>query len=151
MDHLYNSVVRVKRLRLDVTDGVPSMTYQQATDSDPVANDLLKSLPCRIDMNFIRPGKDIPPAPVAGKAPDRVGLLITYPYAPLRAGDLIETIPNAFGEFPVSGSFEIRAIPDEVVGYSSRHHLEVQVIETGQEITRKNWPTEDPQDYEEPL
>lgn len=151
MDHLYNSVVKVLRLRISVTDGVATTTYQQATDSDPNTNDLLRALPCRLDMNFVRPGKDAIPAPVAGRAPDRVGLIFTYPYAPLKAGDRLVAIENAYGEIPVPGAFELRQMPDEVLGFSSRHHLEAQVVEVGQEITKANWPTETPQDYEEPL
>ena len=120
------------------------MSYSQATDPDPSTDDLLHYLPCRLDMNFIRPGKDVLPAPVAGRAPDRMGLLITYPYAPLRAGDRVVAIPNEQGEIPVEGTFELRVKPDEVVGYSARHHLEIQVIETGQELTENDWPAEDP-------
>lgn len=144
MDHLYNSAVRVERMTLTVVDGVPTMAYAQATDPDPALNSMLQFLRCRIDLNFVRPGKDVPIAPVAGRAPDRVGLLITNPYAPLKAGDMVVTIPNEAGETPVEGSFEIRVMPDEVIAFSSRHHLEVQVIEARQEVNGTNWPTEEP-------
>ena len=150
MRHLLNSAVRVERLQLVVTDGRASMTYAQATDPDPALNDMLQFLKCRLDMNFIREGKDALPAPVAGRAPDRVGVMLTDPYAPIRAGDRIVTIPNESGAVPVEGTFEIRAIPDEVVGYSDRHHIEVQIIEVGQELTEPTWPAEEPLDPEEP-
>lgn len=144
MDHLFNSVVRVERMALQVDEGVATMSYVQATDPDPVTNDLLAYLPCRLDLNFIRPGKDALPAPVAGRAPDRVGLLITQPYAPLKAGDMVVAIPNAAGKLPVKGTFEIRVMPDETIGFSDQHHIEVQIIETGQELNTENWPSEDP-------
>ncbi len=144
MDTLYNSAVKVERMILSVTDGVAEMAYQQATDADPALNDMLQFLRCRLDMNFIREGKDALPAPVAGRAPDRVGVLFTYPYAPLRAGDRLTAIPNELGKTPVSGSFEIRAMPDIAIDYSDAHHIEVQIIETGQELTSSNWPAEDP-------
>lgn len=144
MKPLFNSAVRVERLQLLVVDGVASMTYSQATSPDSALNDMLQYLPCRLDMNFIREGKDAVPASVAGRAPDRVGVMFTDPYAPIRAGDRIVTVPNDRGEMPVSGTFEIRAIPDEAVGYYSRHHIEVQIIETGQELTQSNWPAEEP-------
>lgn len=144
MDHLFNSAVRVERLTLSVEDGTATMAYSQATDPDPALDAMLQFLKCRLDMNFIREGKDALPAPVAGRAPDRVGVMLTGPYAPLRAGDRIVTIPNEAGREPVKGIFEIRAIPDEVVAFADRHHIEVQIIETGQELTGENWPGEEP-------
>ena len=77
MFHLFNSVVRVERLQLVTTDGVAEMDWAQATDPDPNAAEMLKYLECRLDMNFLRPGKDILPAPEAGKAPDRIGIMFT--------------------------------------------------------------------------
>lgn len=144
MDHLFNSAVRVERLQLEVTDGVASMNWQQATDADVALNAMLAYLRCRLDMNFIRQGKDIPMAPVAGKAPDRIGVMFTYPYAPIKAGDRIVTIDNEKNEQPVVGTFEIRAIPDEAIAFSSRHHIEVQVVETNQDLDGGEWPAEEP-------
>lgn len=144
MNHLYNSVVRVERLSVSVEDGEATMSYAQATDPDSALSDMLQFLKCRLDMNFIREGKDALPAQVAGRAPDRVGVLLTYSYAPLKAGDRLISIPNEMGEIPVPGSFEVRSKPDVAVGYSNAHHLEVQVIEVGQELTALNWPTEEP-------
>lgn len=144
MDHLFNSAVRVERLQLYVVDGVATMGYAQAADTDPALDDMLHFLKCRLDMNFIREGKDALPAPVAGRAPDRVGVMLTYAYAPIMAGDRLVVIPNEQGRMPVEGTFEIRAIPDQVVAFSDRHHIEVQIIETGQELSPDNWPTEEP-------
>lgn len=148
MYHLFNSVVRVERLQMVVTDGVAQLDWAQATDpdGDPNANSLLARLPCRLDMNFLRPGKDIAPAPEAGKAPDRLGILFTYPYAPLKAGDRVIAIQNDYGSIPVKGTFEIRVIPDEAQDYSQTHHLEVQIIETNQNLTLDNWPAEEPEE-----
>lgn len=143
MDHLFNSVVRVERIQLSVTSGVATMDYVQATDpDDPVADAMLRALKCRLDMNFIREGKDLIPAPEAGKAPDRIGVLFTYAYAPIKAGDRLTAINNAYGEIPVDGTFEIRAIPDQAIDFAHRHHIEVQIIEVGQELTNNNWPIE---------
>lgn len=150
MEPLFNSAVRVERLQLVVTDGIPAMQYVQATDPDPALNDMLQFLKCRLDMNFVREGKDAIPAPVAGRAPDRVGVLFTYAYAPLKAGDRLVAIPNEQGRTPVDGTFEIRTIPDKAIDYSDAHHIEVQIIETGQELDSNNWPAEEPLDDEEP-
>lgn len=144
MFQLFNSAVRVERMQLVVVDGVATMSYAQATDEDPATNDMLQFLKCRLDMNFLRQGKDIPAAPVAGRAADRIGVMFTYPYAPIRAGDRIVAIPNERNQIPVKGTFEIRQMPDEAIGFSDQHHIEVQIIETGQELTLENWPAEDP-------
>lgn len=144
MDHLFNSVVRVERVGMSVEDGVATMGYTQAIDDDPALSAMLEYLRCRIDMNFIREGKDALPAIVAGRAPDRVGVLFTYSYAPLRAGDRLVAIENERGTIPVPGAFEIRSMPDVAIGFSDGHHIEVQVIETGQELTQENWPGEEP-------
>lgn len=145
MEHLYASAFRVERLQLlVVVDGVPDAGWAQAHDADPALDAMLQFLTGRLDLGFVRPGKDIVPAPEAGKAPDRMGLLITHPYAPLRAGDRIVAIPNEQGKIPVSGTFEIRPKPDEVQGYDDTHHTEVQVIEVGQDLEEAEWPGEDP-------
>lgn len=145
MFHLFNSVVRVERLQLVTTDGVAEMDWAQATDPDPNAAEMLKYLECRLDMNFLRPGKDILPAPEAGKAPDRIGIMFTYPYAPIKAGDRIVAIPNREGKTPVKGTFEIRVMPDEAIDFSDQHHIEVQIIESNQNLSKDNWPTETPE------
>lgn len=145
MIHLFNSVVRVERLQLVTTDGVAEMDWAQATDPDPNAAEMLKYLECRLDMNFLRPGKDILPAPEAGKAPDRIGIMFTYPYAPIKAGDRIVAIPNREGKTPVKGTFEIRVMPDEAIDFSDQHHIEVQIIESNQNLSKDNWPTETPE------
>lgn len=150
MEHLFNSAVRVERLQLTVVGGRPIMDWAQATDDDPALNDMLQFLKCRLDMNFLRPGKDILPAPEAGKAPDRIGIMFTSPYAPIRAGDRIVAIPNESGKTPVEGTFEIRQIPDEAIDFSERHHIEVQIIETNQQLDEDEWPAEEPLDEEEP-
>ena len=131
MDHLYASVVRVERLQLSVTAGVPSMAWSVVEGGEYV--------PCRLDLNFVRPGKDIPAAPVAGKAPDRIGVMFYSPYEVIRAGDRVVTIPGDDGEMPVVGTFEIRVIPDTAIDYSSAHHIEVQILETNQVLV-DSWP-----------
>src|SRR6187431_476646 len=108
MYHLFNSAVRVERLQLsDANEGAPVMDWVQATSDDPAEQAMLEYLKCRIDMTFMRPGKDILPAPEAGKAPDRIGLFFTYWYAPIKAGDRIIAIENEDGEIPEPGTFEI--------------------------------------------
>lgn len=120
MEHLYSS--RVEVTRLSVTDGGGYPVYQYE-----VVNGL-DWLPCRLDLNFLRLGKDQPPAPEAGRVPDRVGVMFCPMWAGLRAGDRIRAVSG-----PVAGVFEIRVVPDVAVDYASGHHVEVQVIEVAQQ------------------
>jgi hypothetical protein len=142
------SAVRVERMQIAVTDGTPEMTWAQAHDPDPTLDYTLGFMKCRIDLNFIRQGKDIPLVAVAGKAPDRTGLLICSSDAPIKAGDRIVAIPNEYGETPIVGTFDIKAIPDQAIDWSGAHHLEVQIVETNQALAGL-WP-DDVDDEEGP-
>lgn len=138
MRHLYASTVRVEELKRTVVDGVQGMHWVQAKVGDQYADFALTRLACRIDMGFLRPGKDIAPAPEAGKAPDRIGVMFCDPWVPIRAGYRFVTIPNDDGEEPVKGVFDLRVNPDGAVGYKSVHHLEMQIIESVQNLS--TWP-----------
>jgi hypothetical protein len=101
---------------------------------DPIL-DAPGMLQCRLDLQFVRPGKDAPAPLVAGRAPDRVGvcyfdLAADSSGAPLvRAGDRLECVAG-----PVYGTFEIRVIPDVAQDLIGGHHIEVQVIEVSQQL-----------------
>lgn len=142
MFHLFNSLFRVEELLLSQVDGEATTSWVQATSTDPIEEELLQALPGRLDPNFIRPGKDILPVPVAGKAPDHVGVLYTYPWAPIKAGHRLVAIENAYGEIPTPGTYEIRLIPDRAIGFSSAHHIEVQVVEVIQDLDEV-WPSDE--------
>ncbi len=139
MDHLFSSYVRVEQLNLVVDNetGRSESVWEPATSEDPAEQELLTALKCRLDLNFVRPGKDIAPAPVAGRAPDRIGVLFTYGYAPLKAGQRVVAIPDPSyptKPMPVEGTFEIRVIPDKALDYATAHHIEVQILETNQSL-----------------
>jgi hypothetical protein len=136
VEHLFASVVRVERMGLTQVDGVATMDWSPVDGGEYVR--------CRLDLNFLRPGKDIAPAPVAGKAPDRIGLMFCSSDAPIRAGDRVVAIPGDDGTVPVSGTFEIRVIPDLAMGFSAPHHMEIQILETNQDLDEDIWPSEDP-------
>lgn len=127
MRHLYSSRVEVLRLNLDMTSGLPQQSWNKVpTIVDPylgVPGEML----CRIDVNFQRPGKDLPMPVVAGRAPDRVGLMFFDVAADIRAGDRVNCVAG-----PISGTFEIRVKADPAVNYASAHHMEVQIIEVAQ-------------------
>jgi hypothetical protein len=123
MDHLFSSTVMAVHLVQTQVDGMPQEDWVPYGD----ARDAIK---CRLDMNFIRPGKDVLPAQEAGRAPDRIGVMFCNPNTAIRAGDRIVAISG-----PVTGTFEVRVIPDIAVDYGSAHHIEVQVIEANQDLT----------------
>lgn len=134
MEHLFPSAVRVERMALTVVDGRPTMDWAQATDPDVEINRQLQYTKCRLDLNFVRPGKDIPQAVNAGKAPDRIGVGFFSPSAPIKAGDRIVAIPSDSGFIVVPGTFSIKVIPDVAQDYSEGHHIEVQIVETNQQL-----------------
>lgn len=128
MRHLFSSVVRVERLQLQLVNGraVTDWALSPEAGADWVE--------CRLDLNFMRPGKDIPAPINTGVVPDRIGIMFCAPDAPIKAGDRLVTIDNEYGRQPVKGTFEIKQIPDEALDYSDAHHIEVQVVETTQTI-----------------
>lgn len=141
MEHLYASAVRVERMALTQVNGKATYNWATVTEGDYVK--------CRLDLNFVRPGKDIPSAPEAGSAPDRIGLMFCSASAPIMAGDRVVAIPNDIGDIPVPGTFEIRVIPDVVVGFSEAHHIEIQILETNQNLAGV-WPVDSEFDEESP-
>jgi hypothetical protein len=129
MDHLFSSVVKVQRLTKTRVDGVTQMTWVDQPSP-------LNAIRCRLDLNFLRPGKDIPPAQEAGTVPDRIGVMFCRPNNALRAGDRIVTVSG-----PVSGVFDLKVIPDIAVAYSAAHHIEVQIVESVQSLEPpRAWP-----------
>lgn len=129
MRHLYHTRAEVNRLRQDFNNGVPTMTWQQVDDIIDPFLAVPGELMCRIDLAFVRPGKDQPMPVVAGRAPDRVGLMFFDATDEILSGDRITCIDG-----PIKGTFEIRAMPDPAAGWSSAHHMEVQIIEVAQNM-----------------
>jgi hypothetical protein len=66
---------------------------------------------------------------VAGRAPDRVGLMFFDATQEVRAGQRIHCLDG-----PVQGTFELRVMPDPAAGYSLAHHMEVQIVEVSQNM-----------------
>lgn len=130
----YSSVCQVLRLNPTLNAG-GSMVFAWAPVTAVVDHYLNEPglLQCRLDLAFLRPGKDQPAPIVAGRAPDRTGVCFFDP-APdtdgsslVKAGDRLKCVQG-----PVSGTFEIRLIPDVAQGLTGAHHIEVQVIEVSQ-------------------
>lgn len=124
MDHLYPSKVKVQRLQLIVAEG------RTATHDWVDQQGKLAKVPCRLDLLFVRPGKDVLPAFEAGVARSRMGIMFCPANIPLQAGDRIVTLSG-----PIDGTFDIPNIPDRAQDLDSAHHIEVQITETNQTLT----------------
>lgn len=130
----YSSVCQVLRAVSSVgTGGGMTFTWPAVTTVvDPVLNQA-GLLQCRLDLTFVRPGKDQPAPIVAGRAPDRIGvcyfdLATDVNGIPLVvAGDRLRCVQG-----PIFGTFEIRPVPDVAQGLTGAHHVEVQVVEVSQ-------------------
>lgn len=133
---LYNSVAAVLRLTptLQAGGGMSVAWTQLEVVLDPyvVTPGLLA---CRLDLQFIRPGKDAQMPLVAGRAPDRTGLLfydmpVDMNGKPLiLAGDRFQMVSG-----PILGMFEMRQIPEMAQSYTGAAHAENQVIEVSQAL-----------------
>lgn len=127
MDHLFASYVQAVHIVRGQSNGMPTISWIPYGDS----RDLIK---CRLDLTFIRPGKDQLPVTEAGRAQDRIGVLFCS-LSPLgqnlSAGDRVVTVSG-----PVNGTFEVRNVPDIAQDYFEAHHIEVQIIETSQSLDR---------------
>lgn len=122
MEHLYSSTVRVKRVSAVSEDGSLELSYNTVPR--------LQNVRCRLDLNFLRMGKDQLSPIVDGRAPDRVGVMFCNSDIALKPGDHLETVTG-----PVTGTFEIKAIPDQALDYGTAHHIEVQIIEVSQDVS----------------
>lgn len=124
---MYSSVVEVFENQMSVVDGsMRSGWAKLAVMVDP-KHGIPGEMKCRADLGFLRPGKDAPSPIVAGRAPDRVGVL-AFDFSPyIKAGQRIR-----FKSGPFTGTFELKAWPDPAADYSSVHHLEVQIVEVAQ-------------------
>lgn len=125
--HLYASTVEVlERVVVDSSTGASQWVVR-----DEVLDSLQPPgrMRCRLDLGFVRPGKDQLPAPVAGRAVDRIGVLFCDATPNLRAGDRVRCV-----EGDVTGTFEVRVVPDVAQALAVGHHIEVQVVEVAQSL-----------------
>jgi hypothetical protein len=130
----YTSVCQVQRLYPVIdSGGGASLTWNNLTTIvDPVYNQP-GLLQCRLDLTFLRPGKDQPMPLVAGRAPDRTGVCYfdlatdTDGIPLVLAGDRLQCVSG-----PIFGMFDVRLIPDVAQSMTGAHHVETQVVEVSQ-------------------
>lgn len=134
MEHLFANRVTVYRQQSSIIAGQMSVSYAPVSD--------LTAVDCRLDLNFLRPGRDMLPIGDAGRAPDRFGVAYFSADVPLKAGDVLQCIPGDDGSMPVSGWFDVRARPDQAIDYASQHHQEFQIIEIAQAVAAQIGPSQ---------
>lgn len=123
----YFCVAEIFENRMTVVSGSMRTSWEKITDVADPRHGIPGEMKCRADLGFLRPGKDAPSPIVAGRAPDRVGVLICDPTPYLKAGQRIR-----FKSGPIAGTFELKAWPDVATDLSAVHHLEVQIVEVAQ-------------------
>lgn len=130
MRHLYSSRCEVLRQSGTVHQGIPTVAWQKITDIVDTRLGVPGEFLCRLDVGFLRPGRDMPMPIVGGRAPDRVALLFYDVTDGIKAGDRVRTLAG-----PVTGTFEIRVIPEPIQDFGIAHHMEVQVVEVAAALT----------------
>lgn len=87
-----------------------------------------EEIPCRLDLAFIRQGKDPGYVQEAGRAADRNGVLFAMPDAPFRPGQRIEI--HAPGNPWLDGSrFDLGGAVDLAMTLDELHHIEMAATE----------------------
>lgn len=132
----YRSVAQVLRLTPTLQPGGGmAVAWNQVTDILDNYLDTPGLLACRLDLQFIRPGKDAPMPLLAGRAPDRVGVLFydmptdASGMPLIKAGDRFHLISG-----PVFGTFELRQVPEVAQDFLGPRHAENQVIEVSHQL-----------------
>lgn len=128
------SLVEILRQRSVHVDGRLSVGWHPL-NSPPNAGHIW----VRFDLSFVRPGKDALPPTMAGVQQDRIGLMFADVWTAnlLKAGDRIRCLSG-----PITGTFDVRNIPDKVIGRSLAHHLEIEVVEVSQRPVGTYVPTD---------
>lgn len=113
--------VTIKRSETTIVDGVESFGWVTVASG----------VPCRMDLQFIRSGRDPQWTPEAGRMEDRTGVGFFLADAPVRTGDRVIVTRGPSGTFLLEGSI------DEVQGRHGRtHHIEVGVKEVPGPVAR---------------
>jgi hypothetical protein len=127
MRHLFASRVEILEAVTTVVDGARVQAWNKSdANFDPSCDP--GEMKCRLDLIFLRPGKDAPAPVVAGRSPDRTGVMLCSYTPALQGGQIIKVIAG-----PHLGSmFLLKMRPDEAQGFAGTHHIEVQVNEVNQ-------------------
>lgn len=127
MRHLFSSTVEILESTTQVVDGARVQTWNKSNASFD-ATCSRGEMRCRLDLIFLRPGKDAPAPVVAGRTPDRTGVMYCSYTPSLKGGQIMRVINGPF----TGSAFLLKMRPDEAQAFSGTHHIEVQVNEVAQ-------------------
>lgn len=127
MRHLFNTTVEILESVTDIVDGARVQSWAKSTDTFDFQLPA-GEMKCRLDLVFLRPGKDAPAPIVAGRTPDRTGILYCSYTPNLKGGQIVKCSSGPY----TGASFLIKMPPDAAQDFSSAHHIEVQVFEVNQ-------------------
>jgi hypothetical protein len=132
VQHLFASTAQILRMTEHTTNGMPTFTW------GPVALPLagggvITLFKCRVDVQFVSASRQQPLVIEAGRAPDRVGTVWVGPemVGLITPGDRIQLVAG-----PITGTFSVDEIPEQVGDFSGLHHLEIGVKEVAQQIAQ---------------
>jgi len=106
--------VDVKRPDIGEVDGTDTLTWPTVASK----------VPCKLDLQYIRPGVDPQWTPEAGRATDRTGVAFFLAGANVKAGDRLLVVKGPTGVFLCEG-----AVDEAQHRKGGSHHLEVGVRE----------------------
>jgi len=127
MRHLFSSRVEILEAITDIVDGARVQAWNKSTANFD-ATCAPGEMKCRLDLIFLRPGKDQPAPIVAGRSPDRTGVMYCSYTPALQSGQIIKVLSGPY----TGASFLLKMRPDEAQAFSKTHHIEVQVFEVNQ-------------------
>jgi hypothetical protein len=112
----------IKRNTVVAVDGVSSYSWRN----------IQTEVPCRVDLSYIRRGKDPQWSPEAGRVQDRTGVAFFMPDAQVTTGDRIVLTSGG-----VAGTFLVDGTVEEILGNRGGvHHLEVPLAEVPGPLAR---------------
>lgn len=133
--NLYHSRVQVQRLVPTLgAGGGMNLAWSPLSQQIDATEQTPGYMWCRLEIGFLRPGKDQFAPLVAGRAPDRIGVAYYDPVTDIngvplvQAGDRFLCVAG-----PIYGMFEVRMVPDVAQDLIGAHHIEVQVIEVAKQ------------------
>lgn len=101
-------------LRTTDNDGSPVTQYVKVNE---------RPVHCRLDLNFVRHGKDSMWLETIARPEDRTGVMIFGPKEKIKAGMRVKMLKGPTGVFSLQGAL------DEAFDFDSLHHYEVGVVE----------------------
>jgi hypothetical protein len=127
MRHLFSSKVEILEATTTIVEGARVQSWEKSSeDFDSTCSP--GEMKCRLDLIFLRPGKDAPAPIVAGRSPDRTGVLLCSNTTSLQGGQIIRVIAGPY----LGSMFLLKMRPDEAQDFSGSHHIEVQIHEVNQ-------------------